>query len=100
MVPDTSEGGAAARGHLRVVEWVDARVRGWYRRLSADRGLATLDGGREIHILFDGPPGPVAGRFVEVEAPEGRSIRVGEWREREDGYWALVLRATTPGEQS
>jgi hypothetical protein len=44
-----------------------------------------------IHIVFDGPPGPESGRFVEVETPYGSSISVGEWKPRPDGYWALVL---------
>lgn len=46
-----------------------------------------------IDVVFDGPPGPVAGRFVEVEDASGSSIRVGEWIERPDGNWALRLRA-------
>jgi len=44
----------------------------------------------KIHILFDGPPGPEAGRFVEVER-DGQSIRFGEMKEREDGYWVLEI---------
>jgi hypothetical protein len=43
---------------------------------------------RQIDIIFDGPPGPNAGRFVEVEDESGRSVDVGEWVERPDGYWA------------
>lgn len=46
---------------------------------------------RTIHVVFDGPPGPTSGRFVEVETPDGRSVNVGEWKRREDGYWVLVL---------
>jgi hypothetical protein len=53
-----------------------------------------------INIIFDGAPGPVAGRFVEVETDEGRSINVGEWVERLDGLWALRItelpEASTP----
>ncbi len=44
-----------------------------------------------INIVFDGPPGPEAGRFVEVETDEGASICVGEWIERPDGLWALRI---------
>ncbi len=44
-----------------------------------------------IDIVFDGPPGPEAGRFVEVENPEGQSIAIGEWIERKDGYWVLRI---------
>lgn len=46
-----------------------------------------------LDIVFDGPPGPEAGRFVEVETQDGRSVSVGEWVERPDGYWALRIRA-------
>ena len=34
-----------------------------------------------LHIVFDGPPGPEAGRFVEVENDNGNSVCAGEWRE-------------------
>lgn len=44
-----------------------------------------------IHIVFDGPPGPDGGRFVEVETPDGKSIHAGEWTQRPDGLWALVI---------
>ena len=44
-----------------------------------------------IDIVFDGPPGPVTGRFVEVENEQGASISVGEWVERGDGFWALRI---------
>lgn len=49
---------------------------------------------RTVDIVFDGPPGPEAGRFVEVEDRNGVSIHVGEWVERDDGYWALRLTIT------
>ena len=45
--------------------------------------------GDAVDIVFDGPPGPEAGRFVEVENAQGQSIRFGEWVQRPDGYWAL-----------
>ena len=48
------------------------------------------------HIVFDGPPGPEAGRFVEVETADGKGICLGEWIEREDGYWALVIPLNDP----
>jgi len=44
-----------------------------------------------IDIVFDGPPGPEAGRFVEIENQDGESIKFGEWVERDDGYWALRI---------
>jgi hypothetical protein len=40
-------------------------------------------------FVCDGPPGPEAGRFVEVEDATGRSISKGKWVHRPDGYWAL-----------
>lgn len=43
-----------------------------------------------IDIVFDGPPAPESGRFVEVEQ-DGRSISFGEWVKRDDGYWVLRL---------
>ena len=45
-----------------------------------------------IDIVFDGPPGPVCGRFVEVEGASGKSMAIGEWVCRPDGYWALRMR--------
>lgn len=41
-------------------------------------------------IVFDGPPGPDGGRFIECErVSDGTSLSVGEWIERADGTWAL-----------
>lgn len=48
---------------------------------------------QRLHILFDGPPGPDAGRFVEVEDDCGKSVNAGEWNKRSDGYWELVISA-------
>lgn len=45
----------------------------------------------QIDIVFDGPPGPEAGRFIEVENADGASITFGRWLKRADGYWALRL---------
>jgi hypothetical protein len=42
-----------------------------------------------IDIIFDGPPGHTAGRFVEVENGNGRSINTGEWFQRSDKFWVL-----------
>lgn len=49
-----------------------------------------------LRIVFDGPPGPEAGRFVEIENSAGYSVNAGEWRERTDGLWELVLHAASP----
>ena len=43
----------------------------------------------EFYIIFNKPPGPEAGRFIEVETSSGESVRVGEWTRRRDGLWAL-----------
>lgn len=49
---------------------------------------------RTIDIVFDGPPGPEAGRFVEVESPPGTSIKLGEWID--DGeFWRLRFMVPT-----
>jgi hypothetical protein len=44
-----------------------------------------------INIIFDGPPGPEPGRFIEVEADDGRSISIGEWIQRPDKKWAFRI---------
>jgi NTP pyrophosphatase (non-canonical NTP hydrolase) len=44
-----------------------------------------------INIIFDGPPGPEAGRFVEIETDDGKSLNVGEWIEKSGGMWALRI---------
>ncbi len=44
-----------------------------------------------IDVVFDGPPGPVSGRFIEVEDESGAGLKIGDWIEREDGYWVLRL---------
>ncbi len=46
-----------------------------------------------IDIVFDGPPSHKSGRFVEVENATGTSIKFGEWVKRQDGFWALRIRA-------
>ncbi len=37
------------------------------------------------------PPPHESGRFVEVETPDGKGLRFGEWVERKDGLWALII---------
>lgn len=51
---------------------------------------ATSSGEENIHIVFNGPPGPEAGRFVEVETPDGKGLNAGEWRQVGD-FWHLVI---------
>lgn len=50
-----------------------------------------------LRIVFDGPPEPQAGRFVEVEDVNGKSISAGTWHERPDGLWELRLDALPAG---
>jgi hypothetical protein len=45
----------------------------------------------EVHLIFDGPPGPEGPRFIEAENDCGQSIAVGEWRGPQFGVWALVI---------
>lgn len=43
-----------------------------------------------FQIRFDGPPGQECGRFVECETLDGKSIRVGRWKQ--DGAdWLLII---------
>lgn len=44
-----------------------------------------------VGVVFDGPPRPGDGRFVEVEDDGGKSISVGKWVLRSDGLWALRI---------
>lgn len=46
-----------------------------------------------INVVFDGPPGPESGRFVEVETDDGKGVGIGQWIERADGYWSLRITA-------
>lgn len=48
-----------------------------------------------VDIVFDGPPGPVAGRFIKIEDDKLRSVSFGEWVQRADGYWVLRFWADT-----
>lgn len=54
-----------------------------------------MDNPSAIYIIFDGPPDHEAPRFVEIENPEGRSIRIGEWepdpRPEYEGQWRIRI---------
>lgn len=52
-----------------------------------------MDETREIHVVFDAPPGRDMPTLVEVEDANGHGIEVGRWHERPDGYWEIVFRA-------
>lgn len=43
-----------------------------------------------LDIIFDGPPGHAAGRFVEAEI-NGKSVKVGEWQSLTKPLWALKI---------
>lgn len=59
-------------------------------RMSERRQPLSNDQDDFVDIVFDGPPGPEAGRFVEVEDSSGKSISVGEWVQ--DGiFWRLRI---------
>jgi hypothetical protein len=51
---------------------------------------------RDLTLLIDGPPGPEAGRFVDVVDSDGAGVRLGDWYETPDGLWALDFRAVLP----
>lgn len=51
-------------------------------------------------VVFDGPPSHESGRFVEVESPAGTSVRLGEWIDRGDGYWALRFPKPAPAPEA
>lgn len=44
----------------------------------------------ELAIVFDGPPAPESGRFLEVEL-DGKGVKVGKWLEGAAGIWKLIL---------
>jgi len=48
-----------------------------------------------VDIVFDGPPGPMSGRFIEEEDANRCSNKFGEWVRRDDGYWVLRIDAST-----
>lgn len=52
-----------------------------------------------IDVVFDGPPGPSAGRFVEVEDLSGKSVSIGQWIDRGDGMWALRIPRAHPAQR-
>lgn len=60
-------------------------VKDWMRSYDGTEGMEHID------IVFDGPPGPESGRFVETEDADGSGVGVGEWIERADGRWSLRI---------
>ena len=70
------------------------RLVAYIERLEAERD-ALLAERTLVDIVFDGPPSHESGRFVEVEDMSGAGVRVGEWIDRGNGYWALRIPTTT-----
>lgn len=46
-----------------------------------------------VDIVFDGPPSHESGRFVECEDRNRKGVCLGEWFERDDGFWVLRIKA-------
>lgn len=46
-----------------------------------------------LDVVFDGPPGPESGRFVELEDGQGRGVNAGTWLQRDGLYWLLRISA-------
>ena len=53
--------------------------------------MTVQDSGEWLDILFEDASGPQGGAFVEVEDYTGKSIKLGDWVKRPDGYWALRI---------
>jgi hypothetical protein len=51
---------------------------------------------QEVRLVFDGPMARDVPSLIAIEDSEGRSITVGHWRQRQDGYWELVIRCADP----
>lgn len=45
---------------------------------------------KAINIVFDGPPGHDAPKFVEIETDNGKSINIGKWIQ-DGNYWKLRI---------
>ena len=71
-----------------------ARVAAYIERLEAERDALLVER-MLVDIVLDGPPNHEPGRFVEVEDMSGAGVRVGEWIDRGNGYWALRISSTT-----
>ena len=56
------------------------------------------DESQSIHIVFEGCPTSEAGKCVGVESDAGAPICIGEWKQRLDGLWELVIPYATPQE--
>lgn len=79
------EEGAVAAGRMAVFEGCAGELE------AALADSATADAQHYVDIVFDGPPGPESGRFVESENMEGASVKAGTWIDRGNGLWALRI---------
>lgn len=95
--------------------WLDANdsnYQRWFRYIDnfkwgtpspLDAKLATMrnlldanSAPKQCRVVFDGPPGPTAGRFIDVHNADDKSINAGTWRERPDGLWELRIDSLPP----
>lgn len=78
--------------HVRPTDWLVPLLN------TAAALLFTPPGGEGagLRVVFDGPPGPTSCCFVEVEDDNGKSVNVGPWRERNDGFWELRIATPKP----
>lgn len=53
---------------------------------------------RDLWIVFDGPPAPESGRFIEVEDGSRKSVSATgvSWVKSDDGFWRLGPFCTDP----
>lgn len=89
---------AMVRAVVANPSYVSPNIKPYHLAEKADRLLRATDETpvpdqqpREYRVVFDGPPAPESGRFIEVEDEHGRSRKFGEWVECENGYWELRL---------
>jgi hypothetical protein len=57
-----------------------------------------LDTGQmsKVHLVFDGLLSRDVPALIAIQDAEGRSVSVGQWRQRPDGYWELVILSGEP----
>jgi hypothetical protein len=76
-----AEGGTADEIYLRGIK----------AALATQQAAQSAGNSTAINLIFDAPPGRKGGRFIEAETDNGHIIRAGEWLQRQDGNWALML---------
>jgi hypothetical protein len=75
---------AKKSGYEDGVAWMQAKL------AAAEADTARMPS--ELHVVFTNFPGPENECvFVEVEDAQGKSLNLGEWRRRADGYVDLVF---------